>query len=94
MSLRSMFFLSVLLIGCAADVAVAVEFYIPNDAGGQIRLTDEKCNSSTLRAYAYTLEGHVIYGCWIYKDDMVHVHWPGGDMRVYPAGLFKSNEGK
>jgi hypothetical protein len=78
----------------SVSVSSAAEFAIANKGGGQIRLTSVQCNESSLIAYAFTLEGYVSYGCWIIRNDLIHITWDTGDRRVYLASEFQPIGGK
>jgi CelD/BcsL family acetyltransferase involved in cellulose biosynthesis len=78
----------------SASVSSAAEFATANKSGGQIRLTNAKCGETSLVAYTFEPEGYVTYGCWFLSNDMVHVTWSNGDVRVYPASLFMAIGGK
>ena len=65
----------------------------PNNAGGQIVLTDRQCSSEypTLRLmYSRNAQGNTIRGCWAFYDGFVQVTYDDGSQRVYdPAGFTK-----
>lgn len=73
------------------SVAFAESWYLPNQAGGQIILTDTKCpNYSELNwMYARNSSGQSIAGCWTVKDGFVQVAWDSGGLSSYPANQFK-----
>jgi len=62
---------------CQADTLASM----PNQGGGKIVLTDDKCvvggkNYPTLnRAYNYTSEGYTMDGCYTVEDSTVVVVW-------------------
>ena len=73
----------------SAGVAQAKSWYIPNEAGGQIVITDEECwykgkeFASLHRAYARTRDGTVYNGCWYYKDRTVRIVYEMGGEKIH-----------
>lgn len=73
--------------------AHALEFAMPNKAGGEIRLTTAQCpdrDTTWYVMYSYSPTGGVSYGCWFASDGMVHVAWKDGEKSVFKASNFKS----
>ena len=74
-----------------AAPALADSWAMPNQAGGEIVLTDRKCPGykNLLEAYNYTQSGQSQSGCWTVIDNMVHVVWDGSGRRyTYPMENF------
>jgi hypothetical protein len=76
-------------------IAFAGVFYMPNNAGGEIVITDRSCYDSSgtnhkyLRsAYAWSPEGYVIRGCWGLIDGKVNIIFESGDERVFAPEQF------
>jgi hypothetical protein len=85
----------ILLSLLASTTAFADSWYIENDAGGQIIITDDECwlkgkqFPSLHKAYARTYGGNTYNGCWYYKDGIVHVAYEFGEERTYPVNDFR-----
>ena len=73
--------------------AQAVEYSMPNKAGGEIRLTEAKCPDRGRETwnivYTYASGGSASYGCWFFKDGMVHIRWNEGDSSIFSADSFR-----
>jgi len=69
----------------ASSAQAEVYFAGRNSGGGEIILTTVKTNNcdGMLSMYATLPDGTVIYGCWLYYNDKVHVKYFSGDRRVY-----------
>jgi hypothetical protein len=63
---------------------------MPNQGGGNISLTNIKCTTikDTFVAYANSLSGKSILGCWASDEDNVLVRWSDGDIRQYSIESF------
>ena len=63
--------------------ALADSWAMPNQAGGEIVLTDRPCpgHPKLLSAYNYSSGGRSQSGCWTVIDDMVHVIWDDSGRR-------------
>ena len=72
-----------LIATLVAAPAFADSWAMPNQAGGEIVLTDRKCPGypRLLEAYNYTQGGQSQSGCWTVIDNMVHVVWDGSNKR-------------
>lgn len=81
----------VIIAALVAAPAFADSWAMPNQAGGEIVLTDRKCPGykTLLEAYNYTQGGQMQTGCWTVLDNMVHVVWDGSPKRyTYPLESF------
>lgn len=71
---------------------------MPNEAGGEVRLTNIPCptkEKEQLIAYAIGKGGVVITGCFtLISDDEVLVLYDSGDLRIYPLESFTLKEQK
>jgi len=69
------FLVAFLLFFILMASAMAETWMIPNEAGGQIVLTDRAChNYPNLKAmYTRTSSGQTWEGCWTFYDKLVHV---------------------
>lgn len=65
--------------------------YLPNQAGGQIVLTDVKPDACSGRAIAFarTSDGNTLYGCWTPGERFITIEWSDGDFRTYPIADFE-----
>lgn len=70
----------------ASTIAVA-----DNNAGGQIKLTDDRCDGQPDMRFAYATapDGTYSAGCWQVLDDMIFVKYLSGKRRMYDILLFK-----
>jgi hypothetical protein len=61
---------------------------LPNQAGGEIVLTDARakaCPPEWPVAIGRTGSGQTVSGCWTYTETgYVYVRWSDGDVRMYP----------
>lgn len=59
--------------------------YIENEAGGKIRLTDDRCKEGEkgLFAISTSSRGSSIPGCWQYIDGTVVIKYSIGETRIY-----------
>jgi hypothetical protein len=77
--------LLILLLFCAN--AYAGEYFVtPTEAGGEIVLTNTKtnnCGDSLMFMYVVKSNQSVVYGCWAYINDKVHVRYEDGTRKVY-----------
>lgn len=74
------------------SAAQAEEWAMPNQAGGEIRLTAAECPSKGKAwsvMYSYSPSGGAQYGCWFFSDGMVHVSWKDGTSSVFKGSLFR-----
>jgi hypothetical protein len=79
------------LLAALSFSANADSWAMPNQAGGEIVLTDRKCPGykNLLQAYNYSNTGKSETGCWTIVDDMVHVVWDrNGSRYTYPLDSF------
>lgn len=80
-----------LIAALIAAPAFADSWAMPNQAGGEIVLTDRKCpgHPKLLEAYNYGTAGRSLSGCWTVIDNMVHVVWEDSGRRyTYPLENF------
>jgi hypothetical protein len=72
--------------------AHAEMYFVAKNAGGtDIVLTLERptwCDGSALM-YTSTTKSEVLYGCWFYMQDKIHVKFNDGDRRVYDVKNFE-----
>ena len=77
--------------------ASAATWQLPNQAGGQIVLTDTDCLrrgfDPLLQAYGYAADGSAELGCWAVLDGLVHVSWANGSRSIYPMDGFVAKPG-
>lgn len=80
----------------AATPARAASWYLPNEAGGRIILSDRDCtsmkDSGLMDAYAYNASGTRQGGCWAVFDGLVQIIWVGGQRSVFPVENFTKAE--
>lgn len=86
------------LLAISASLAHAnTEFSMPNESGGEIRLTTAKCTDrgreSWFILYAYSAKGTAIYGCWFANGGLVHVSWSDGTTSIFKATNFTPVKG-
>lgn len=90
-------FIAALLAVSASLAHANQEFSMPNQGGGEIRLTTTRCpdkgRESWFIAYAYSDKGNAFYGCWFANQGLVHVTWPGEQSRIYKATDFTPVKG-
>lgn len=88
----------ILTAALVAPLAAAeVYFVTPNEGGGEIVLTEVKvaqCGETLRVAYAQLPGGDVLYGCWGFMQDKVHVRYMDGQRRVYDPKGFAMKESK
>ena len=80
-----------MIAALVAAPAFADSWAMPNQAGGEIVLTDRKCSGhkNLLAAYNYDSTGNYAEGCWAIVDGMVHVVWDRTGKRYsYPMENF------
>lgn len=67
--------------------AHAGEYFVtPTESGGEIVLTLQKantCEDSLYLMYVVKSNQSVVYGCWAYINDRVHVRYNDGTRKVY-----------
>lgn len=78
----------------ASGLANAAEYYVsPTELGGRIVLTFEKsdwCDKNLFIAYVEMTDQNVVYGCWAFVNEKIHVRYNDGNRRVYnPLGFKK-----
>lgn len=82
-----------LILALAASVAHAGVFAtLPNEANGQIALTDnqtKQCHGKTRLGFARSEDGHVVFGCWGYVPPYIVMQYDTGETRMYPAADFQ-----
>ena len=90
MTSRSSILLALLL---AAAPALADEWYIENDVGGRIVITEDACPNDTGKywAFAYAARGDRLEGCWTSRQKMAFVTWENGTRSAYPLDKFEMN---
>lgn len=75
-----------------ANTAAARDLaYMPNQAGGEIVLTDVPsavCTAPARVAYSRGEAGDLIAGCWYAMENYVHIKWHGGSTRVFRYSQF------
>ena len=73
---------------------IADTWVMPNQGGGQVVLTDRKCQGYKSLFYAYTYTENVFLdGCWTVLDNKVHVVWDKKQgRRVYNLNDFVPDE--
>lgn len=85
------------LLLCLSAHAVNADTFatLPNQAGGKIVITDERCfmygkhYEKFNRAYNYGSSGNTSEGCWTFEGETVLVVWENDDkVRRYPAENF------
>ena len=77
-------FLAIMLL-CANSYA-GEYFVTPTEAGGEIVLTNTKtssCGDSLMFMYVVKTDQSVVYGCWAYINDKIHVRYDDGNRKVY-----------
>ena len=80
--------LAVLSLSANADTWV-----MNNNGGGQIVLTDRKCQGYKYLYYAYSHTPKAYFdGCWAILDGKVHVSWEGNERRVYNLNDFVADQ--
>ena len=74
--------------------AMADSWVMPNQGGGQVVLTDRKCQGYKELFYAYTYTDRVFLdGCWTLLDGKVHIAWEKRQgRRVYDISDFVPDE--
>ena len=80
-----------------AGFAQSAEYYTtPTELGGRIVLTFEKsdwCEKNLYIAYVEMTDQNVIYGCWAFVNEKIHVRYNDGTRRVYnPIGFTKQGK--
>lgn len=76
-------FLALLL---CANAHAGEYFVTPTEAGGEIVLTNTKttnCGDSLMFMYVVMADQSVVYGCWAYINDKIHVRYDNGNRKVY-----------
>jgi hypothetical protein len=73
---------------CAAVISAqaGTMFSIPNNAGGEIRLTDDTgpCRANTRHAYSTSSTGEATFGCWTGGPDATFLlSWDNGRKSVF-----------
>jgi len=67
--------------------AHAGEYFVtPTETGGEIVLTNSKttnCGDNLMFMYVVMANQSVVYGCWAYINDKIHVRYDDGNRRVY-----------
>jgi hypothetical protein len=84
--------LIVLLITLVAMPAFAgTKAYTKNGEGGQIVLTDERCEADPemLRAYFFTESHYTEEGCWKDDDTTIFAKWDQQGKYRYRKSIFK-----
>ena len=72
---------------------MADTWIMPNQGGGQVVLTDRKCEKHKTLNQAYTYTNKIyVSGCWALIDGRVHVVWDGNERRVYEVSDFTPDE--
>jgi len=76
-------FLALLL---CANAHAGEYFVTPTEGGGEIVLTLQKasiCEDSLYLMYVVKSNQSVVYGCWAYINNRVHVRYNDGTRKVY-----------
>ena len=77
--------------------ATAATWQLPNQAGGQIVLTDQVCLRRgfdvLLQAYVYAEDGSAEVGRWAILGGLVHVSWSNASRSIYPMDGFVAKPG-
>ena len=76
-------FLALLL---CANAHAGEYFVAPTESGGEIVLTNTKvrdCGDSLMFMYVIKSDQSVVYGCWAYINNKVHVRYNDGTRKVY-----------
>lgn len=72
---------------CFCLNAYANEYFVtPTESGGEIVLTTirtDNCGDSLMFMYVVKPDQGVVYGCWAYLNDKIHVRYDDGIRRVY-----------
>ena len=89
---KSLFALALLsALGLNAAHADTV-FFVGNQNGGQIRLTDNtapQCQKGYQVAYSTGADVNAMArGCWHYMDRSAHIVWADGTERMFPIDRF------
>jgi hypothetical protein len=77
-------FLAMLLF--CVNVHAGEYFVTPTEAGGEIVLTGiktEMCGDVLRLMYVVKSDQTVVYGCWGYMNDKIHVRYDDGTRKVY-----------
>lgn len=81
-------FAIILLLALATSAHAAELARLPNQAGGEIVLTDARvktCPDGWPVAIGRAGSGQTSFGCWTYTETgYVYVRWSDGDVRMYP----------
>ena len=76
----------------SASLAQASSWSMPNNAGGNIVLTDRPCSvknsAPLLEAYSFAGDGTRMEGCWGAWDDMAQVVWFNGKRSAFDFDSF------
>ena len=87
--------IAALAAALAGPATAGVIASLGNNAGGQIKLTDESCRNAerpgkTWRfAYSTVPEGRFVTGCWQVTDEEILVIYDDGDARLCPISEFR-----
>lgn len=82
--------ITALMLSIGIQTAYATEYAATNKGGGEMRLTEVPCKNPNMSIiYSFSKTGQAMYGCWFYKDQMVHVTWSDGDSSIFPAESFR-----
>jgi hypothetical protein len=85
------------LLASVSLTALADTFAMPNQAGGEIVLSDRACSDKKGKglseAYNYSSGGRYMEGCWTVIDGMVHVVWFDGTRYTYSIDSFYKKSG-
>ena len=78
-----------LLLASSLTAHAEIIALLANNAGGMMHFTDAQCSSKSSPywkvIYSLTKDGKSIFGCWMYADNMVHVHWDSGSTSAFYA---------
>lgn len=79
-----------LIAAVASTPALADSWAMPNQAGGEIVVTDRACPGykNLSEAYNYGGTGKYMSGCWAIIDGMIHIMWDDGSRFTYPMDAF------
>lgn len=85
-------FLYIIIIGLTLSAsAYADTWTMPNEAGGQVVLSDRKCSDkypNLFQMYARGSNGVTLNGCWAFYDNLVHVVYDDRSERTYDPSMF------
>lgn len=92
--MKTLFILIAATLALSAHAEVIAT--MPNNAGGEFKLTDLRgtCSPATNVAYTTNPKGPVGIGCWFLLDDDVIIDFPNGRTVSFKATDFTARERK